>query len=129
MSKSAFSAKVFALYLFLAGALLFFVPNVLLSIFWIPETSEVWVRVVGVVAFMIGVYNWVAAKHDFRPFFEASVYARFVVFAAFAVFALMGLSSPAIAIFGVVDLLGGLWTSFALRADARCAKSPTLGPP
>lgn len=74
---------------------------------------------VGLIACMLGVYVWVAAKHDDRPFLEASVYTRCVVFLAFLTFALLGLASPMIVLFGVVDLLGGLWTHFALKADAR----------
>ena len=53
-------------------------PNFLLSIFRIPPTSEVWIHVVGVIAFNIGIYAWVAAKHENKPFLEASVYTRFV---------------------------------------------------
>lgn len=119
MSRSAFSAMVFAIYLFVVGAVLIVAPNALLSVFQLPPTSEVWVHVVGVTAFMIGVYAWVAAKHENLPFLEASVYTRGVVFLAFTAFAVIGLASPMIVIFGVVDLLGGLWTYFALKADAR----------
>ena len=118
MSKSAFSAKVFAVYLFIAGALLATVPNVLLSILFIARTSEVWIRVIGVIAFMIGVYAWVAANHEFKPFLVASVYTRFVVFVAFTAFAVLGLASPMVMLFGLADLAGGIWTYFALRADA-----------
>lgn len=118
MSRSAFSAKVFAIYLFIAGALLVTFPNALLSVLQIAPTSEVWIRVVGLVAFMIGVYAWVAASHEFTPFLVASVYTRFVVFVAFTVFAATGLASPMIMLFGVADLAGGVWTHFALRSDA-----------
>lgn len=118
MSKSAVSAKVFAVYLFFAGALLAIAPNLLLSMLLIPPTSEVWIRVLGLVAFMIGVYAWVAASHEFKPFLVASVYTRFVVFVAFTAFALMGLASPMVILFGVADLAGGIWTHLALRADA-----------
>lgn len=118
MSRSAFSAKVFAVYLFFAGALLTTAPNLLLSTLQIPPTSEVWIRVVGLVAFMIGVYAWVAAKHEFKPFLVASVYTRFVVFVAFTAFAVLGLASPMVVLFGFADLAGGIWTYFALRADA-----------
>ncbi len=122
MSKSAFSAKVFAIYLFVVGAVLVVAPNLLLSIFRIPPTSEVWIHVLGVTVFMIGVYAWVAAKHENKPFLEASVYTRFVVFVAFIAFAVIGLASPMIVLFGVVDLLGGIWTHFALKADAQLAR-------
>ena len=125
MSKSAFSAKVFAIYLFIVGAMLVVAPNLLLSIFRIPPTSEVWIHVVGVTAFMIGVYAWVAARHEIKPFLQASVYTRFVVFGVFTVFAVIGLASPMIVVFGVADLLGGLWTHFALKADAQSG-APTF---
>jgi hypothetical protein len=127
MSKSAFSAKVFAIYLFVVGAVLVVAPNFLLSIFRIPSTSEVWIHVVGVIAFMIGVYAWVAAKHESKPLLEASVYTRFVVFVAFTTFAVIGLASPMIVLFGVADLLGGIWTYFALKADAQSVRPILAG--
>lgn len=118
MSQSALSAKVFAVYLFIAGTLLATVPNLLLTLLHIPPTSEVWIRVIGLIAFMIGVYAWVAANHEFKPLMVASVYTRFTVFVAFAIFVLTGLASPMTMLFGVADLAGGIWTFFALRADA-----------
>lgn len=127
MSKSAFSAKVFAIYVFVVGAMLVVAPNFLLSIFRIPPTSEVWIHVVGVIAFNIGIYAWVAAKHENKPFLEASVYTRFVVFVAFTTFAVIGLASPMIVLFGVADLLGGIWTYFALKADAQSVKPILAG--
>ena len=127
MSKSAFSAKVFAVYLFVVGAVLIVAPNFLLSIFRIPPTSEVWIHVVGVTAFMIGIYAWVAAKHEDKPFLEASVYTRFLVFVAFTTFAVIGLASPMIVLFGVADLLGGIWTYFALKADAQSVRPILAG--
>ena len=47
MSKSAFSLRVFSIYLFALGSALVAVPNLLLSFFGIPETHEVWIRIVG----------------------------------------------------------------------------------
>jgi hypothetical protein len=125
MSKSAFSAKVFSVYLFILGAVLVVAPNFLLSIFGIAPSTDVWIRVVGVLAFNIGVYSWVAARHEDRSFLEASVYTRFVVFVALAAFAILGLASPMLALFGVIDLAGGLWTHFALKADDQRA-TPVL---
>ena len=119
MSKSAFSAKVFAIYLFVIGPVLVVAPNFLLGLFGIAPSTEVWIRVVGLIACMLGIYVWGAAKHENRPFLEASVYTRCIVFLAFLTFALLGLASPMIVLFGVLDLLGGLWTHFALKADAR----------
>lgn len=122
MSRAAFSAKVFAIYLFVLSPVLVFAPNFLLSMFRIIATTEVWIRIVGVLAFNIGVYVWVAARHENRPFLEASVHTRVLVFITFLVFALTRLASPMLVLFGVIDLCGGLWTYFALKADAAVAK-------
>ena len=127
MSKSAFSAKVFAAYLFVLGPVLVLAPDFLLSLFGIPATTEVWIRVVGVIVFMLGVYCWVAAEHELKPLLEASVYTRFGVFLALSSFAILELGSPMLALFGVIDLLGGLWTWFALKADARSGHAVLAG--
>lgn len=122
MSKSALSARVFAAYLFVVGAVLVIAPNFLLSIFRIPSTTEVWIRVVGLLAFNLGVYVWVAAKHDNRPFLEASVYTRVFTFVVFNMFVALGLGSPMLVLFALIDLCGGLWTWFALKADGQTAR-------
>jgi len=125
MSKATFSARVFAVYVFAVSSVLVVAPNVLLSLFGIASTSEVWIRVAGVLAFNIGIYAWIGARH--RPFLEASVYTRALVCAAFVVFALLGLASPMIVLFGLIDLAGGLWTWAALKADARALDTAPAG--
>lgn len=40
MSKAAFSAKAFGVYVFALGLVLLISPNTLLSVFRIPETTE-----------------------------------------------------------------------------------------
>ncbi len=125
MSKATFSARVFAVYVFAVSAVLVVAPNVLLSLFGIASTSEVWIRVAGVLAFNIGIYAWIGARH--RPFLEASVYTRALVCAAFVVFALLGLASPMIVLFGLIDLAGGVWTWAALKADARALGAAPAG--
>jgi hypothetical protein len=101
--------------------------NPALNLAPLSRSSEVWIHVVGVIAFMMGVYAWVAAKHENKPFLEASVYTRFVVFVALTTFAVIGLASPMIVFFGVADLLGGIWTHFALKADAQSVRPILAG--
>ena len=118
MSKSAFTLKVFGIYLTILGIALIIVPNILLSLFGLPETSEVWIRVVGVMAFNVGIYFIFAAKSEAKSFFHASVYTRLFVFFAFVVFAGLGLTKPIIVLFGSVELLGGIWTFVTLRMES-----------
>ena len=117
MSRSAFTLKAFGIYLLFLGATLIIVPNILLSIFQIPQTSEVWIRVVGVLVFNIGLYYLYAAKCEATAFFRASVYTRAFVFLSFTAFAVLGLTKPVLIIFGAIDLSGGIWTYKALRSE------------
>jgi hypothetical protein len=52
-----------------------------------------------------------------KPFAQWTVPARIGVFVAFAGFVVMGYVGPVMILLGSVDLLGALWTSWALRAE------------
>lgn len=56
MSKATISILVFGVYLVLLSAILILAPNVLLWFFGIPPTNEVWIRVAGVLALILGFY-------------------------------------------------------------------------
>jgi hypothetical protein len=116
-SASALSVKVFGVYAMLTGLNLIFAPNMLLSMFGIPATTEVWIRVVGVVACNIGIYYWFAAKCEAKAFFEATVYARGFVFMAFAAFVALGFVHKTLILFGCMEVAGAIWTWLALRKE------------
>ena len=122
MSRAAFTVAAFGVYLLVLGAVLVLAPNLLLGLFGFPPTSEVWIRVLGIVVIILGVYYVSAAKNEARPFFAVTVGSRFFALAAFAAFAAFGLTQPTLVLFGVVDTLGALWTLRALRADTRPAR-------
>lgn len=115
MSKAAFTVRAFGYYLIVLGIALVAIPNLLLGVFLMPATGEVWIRVVGVLLFNIGVYYIYAAKSEATAFFQASVFTRTIVLVAFAVFVFVGLAPPMLIGFGAVDFIGGLWTWRALK--------------
>jgi hypothetical protein len=117
MSKPAFTLKAFGIYLLVLGVGLTAAPNLMLSLFGMPPTTEVWLRVVGILVFNIGIYYVYAAKCEARAFFQASVYTRCLVMVAFIAFAALGLAPPMLVLFGAADLLGAVWTQLALRAE------------
>jgi hypothetical protein len=117
MSKSAMSVFVFSIYLFVLGTVLIVIPNVLLSLFGLPETSEVWIRVVGMLVLILAFYYSQAARGGLTGFFRWTVYARSAVPVFFIAFVVLGLAPAMLILFGVVDAAGALWTAFALRAD------------
>ena len=115
MTAAAKSVYYFGLYLYLTGLALVFIPNMFLSAFQMPETNEVWIRVVGVLAFLFGFYYHQTGSANVSAFFKLTVIARIVVFVAFTCFVLLKYTSPMLIVFGVIDLLGAIWTWSALK--------------
>jgi hypothetical protein len=57
MSYAAKTVFFFGCYLLALGAALVLVPNVLIGLFQFPQTSEVWVRVTGMLSLFLSVYG------------------------------------------------------------------------
>ena len=121
MSRSAVSILVFAIYLFGMGVILLIVPNVLLSLLSVPETSEVWVRVVGMLALVLGFYYATAARNELTPFFRATVYGRTSVLFFFVGFVVLEMAQPIFILFGAIDVAVAAWTAICLRSDSKAA--------
>jgi hypothetical protein len=117
MNKSALSIFAFGLYLIVLGMILVVIPNSLLAIFQVPSTNEVWIRVDGMLVFLLGIYYILAARKGMTDFFLWTVYLRPLVILFFIAFVLLHFVSPLLILFGVVDLLGAIWTGLALRAS------------
>jgi hypothetical protein len=115
--RAATTIRIFGIYLMLLGAAVIAAPNLVLALFGLPPTSEVWLRVVGLLAAILGYYYFQAARHDLVPFYRASVPARVFAFLSFVAFVLFGLVKPSLILFGAFDLLGAAWTFFALRSS------------
>ncbi len=117
MTKTARTVFVFGIYLFAVALQLLLVPNLLLGMFGLPETSEVWIRVVGLLASLLGYYYVQSARSGLTAFFPFTVHARVLAFVGFALFVLMGWAKASLILFGLVDLLGAGWTSAAMRNE------------
>ena len=117
MRKSAFSLRVFSIYMFALGSVLVAAPNLLLSFFGIPETHEVWIRVVGVLVLIIGYFDFMASRNELLAFFRWSVAARLSVPVFFVAFVALGFAPPILVLFGAIDAAAAIWTALCLRAD------------
>ncbi len=117
MSRSAVSVSVFGIYLAVLGLVLLTVPNLLLALFAMPSTDQVWIRVVGMLILFLGFYYYQAAHKEMTDFFRWSVYLRSTVIVFFAGFVLLGFANPPLILFGLFDLLGAIWTALSLRSS------------
>ena len=124
MTKSAQSLFFFALYLFGLGTVLLVAPNWLLGLFDIAPTTEVWIRVVGMLVLFLGVYYVSAARANFLPILEASIRVRVAVPLFFGAFVALGWAAPALLLFGGVDLAGAVWTFLTLRSELGSSPAP-----
>jgi hypothetical protein len=119
MTAAARSMNVFAFYLLGLAVILLVAPNTLLQAFGLPPTSEVWIRVVGMLVAFLGLYYRVAAAAELTPLFRMSVLARSSVPVFFLLFVAAGWVAWPLVLFGVADAAGAAWTWVALRRDAR----------
>lgn len=115
MNAAAKSVMYFGFYLYLTGLTLMISPNLLLGLFQLPETNEVWIRVVGVLAVGIGFYYHRTGAENIRAAFALTIPTRIFVFLAFTTFVLANYVAPVFILFGIIDLAGALWTWLALK--------------
>lgn len=119
MSSSKFTIAAFGVYVILTGLTLIFVPNLLLSVFGFAPTQEIWIRVLGVLALVLGYYYWACSMANAVGFFRATVIGR-PMFALLCLGLVVFAGSPwQLIIFGLADLAGAVWTAVALRAEER----------
>lgn len=115
MSPASRSLYYFGFYLLATGITLTVFPNVLLSLVGVPETTEVWIHLLGVVVFAIGLYYVFMAPTNNFLFLTLSVYARISVFLWFVIFIVINLAPIQLLPFGLIDLAGAIWTYTALK--------------
>ena len=118
MNSASFSMKVFGAYIVLTGAGLLLAPALLLALFGLPAPAEVWVRVLGALAVVVGYYYyWACAAAGATAFIRASVAGR-LLFCGLCVLLVLLASAPwQLLIFGALDVLGAAWTASALRGQ------------
>jgi hypothetical protein len=119
MTPSAKSVYYFGMYLVLLALILIVQPNLMLGMFGLPLTDEVWIRVVGMLVFALSIYYMVVGKTGHTLFLLVTVYVRSSIILFFIAFTLAGWVQPVIILFGAVDLLGAVWTYTALKKEGK----------
>lgn len=115
MTPTARTSLVFGIYVVAVGVVVLFAPNLLLSIFTLPTTSEVWIRVVGALAVPLGFYYIEAARAGGTFYFRVSVWGRVFFALSVVTFVVLGLTRWPLLLFGLIDLGGAGWTAIELR--------------
>ncbi|HEX8734034.1 MAG TPA: hypothetical protein VF721_01840 [Pyrinomonadaceae bacterium] len=118
MSRAAKSLFVFGIYLCGLGLLLLLAPNLLLRLFGIAPTGEVWIRINGMFVLCLSFYYIQSARNELTNFIRWTIPARVAVIFYFAAFIVLVSAPKALLLFGLIDLLSAVWTWLALKKDA-----------
>ena len=110
MSDAAVSVFVFGIYLLVIGSGFLTIPNILLPLLKFPRTDEHWIRVLGIVIASLGFYFVIAAQNEFTVFFWATIVARIVTCVIFITLVLVKKTPAMLAVFGLIELAGAIWT-------------------
>ena len=123
MHPAAPSVKYFGVYAAVAGAGLMLSPALILSVLGVAAPTEVWVRVVGGFALVVGYYYWACGTASAIAFFRASVGGR-IAFAAILLLLVLVFGAPLqLLVFGAIDVIGAAWTANGLRKPSDAARS------
>lgn len=87
----------------------------LLKAFGMQPAEEVYIRVVGMLILILSYYCYSASKIEDFAFYRWTVPARASVIVVFTIFVLLKLAEPMLIFFGLIDLLGAIWTGLALK--------------
>ncbi len=117
MSKAAISLRAFSVYMFLLGLLLLLDPNLLFRFLGIPQTREIWIRIVGLLVLILGYYDLMASRTEAVEFFRWSVHVRLFAAVLLIGFVATNMAPAILILFALVDAGAAIWTALSLRRD------------
>jgi len=116
MNSAEKSLFVFGLYLIFAVGLGFMLmPTMMLDMFGLKYGDDTWIRFVGMLASIIGVYYLVAVKLKLHQLFIWTVWMRYYAAAFMVATLLFGKTGIPILMFAGIDALAATWTLIALK--------------
>ena len=117
MNGAAISLFVFGLYMiFAVGGGFMFVPSFVLDLFGLSAGDGIWVRFVGMLASILGVYYIMVARAGLDRFYPWTVATRYYAATFMIVIVLLGKMGPGLILIAAVDVVAATWTWYAVRS-------------
>lgn len=114
-SKKHLSLTVQSIYVLLTGLQLIFVPNMLLGMFGFEPTSEIWIKVLGIVILPLAFVYHSISKQNNQDVVFSTVKSRLFIGLGFILLVLAGQAKPALILFAGVDIATAIWTWLELK--------------
>lgn len=125
MTRTAISLVGFGAYAMFMGAWFYVAPGPMLDFLLTARTTEHWIRLLGLSAMVLGFHYIAMGRAGSLAFARASLWARLAM--ALGMAGLVIADIAPVLLLGVAgnEMLGMLWTTLALRADARAGRLPS----
>jgi hypothetical protein len=124
MSKAGLSVFVFGFYLVIVGLGFMIAPHWNLRLFGLSAGDDIWIRMMGMLASIIGAYYLLAVRAHLEVFFKWTVPGRYYAAGFMALMFVLGKVGPAIVLFAAIEAAAATWTWMALRSNTRPSSSP-----
>jgi hypothetical protein len=95
------------------------IPHVLMVIARIPDDHSFWVRIAGILAFVLGIKGVQNSTLENASLFRFDNFTRTFAGTYMVVLVLLGIAPKIVLVLSVLEYGGSLWTELAIRADKR----------
>ena len=119
MQKNRYlSLTVQAIYVCITALQLIFIPNTLLGMFGFEPTSEIWIKVFGVVLLSLAVVYYGIIEYGNNEVVSFTIWSRLLVGTGFTIMAITDVAPITLILFAGIDVATAIWTWFELKKQA-----------
>jgi hypothetical protein len=115
LPKNYLSLTVQGLYVLTSGLLILFATNTVLPIFGFAPTTEIWVKVVGVLGTCFSILYYYINKYGSREIVFSTILGRLFASVCFVIMVLMDEAPAALLFFAAIDTATAVWTWFEMK--------------
>lgn len=110
---------VFGFYMvFVVGLGFLLIPMIILDLFQLSAGDDVWIRFVGMLASILGIYYILVARYQLDGFIPWTVPIRYYAAAFMVLMVVLGKLGPSLLLFAAIDAIAATWTWLAVRTAA-----------
>lgn len=113
--KPYLSLTVQAVYVVITALQLIFIPNTLLGMFGFEPTTEIWIKVFGVVLLSLALVYYGIIKNGNDDVVRFTIWSRLLVGVGFTIMAITGVAPLTLILFAGIDIATAIWTWFELK--------------
>ncbi|WPP49342.1 hypothetical protein [Catalinimonas niigatensis] len=125
-SQAAFSTLCWGFYMILNGLSMIIFPNATLAAMGFELTTEILIRMLGLLSLVLGFYYIQMGRYYFAPFYSWKIMGHISGILIMTFFYLQGLAPATIFMICLSDAMAAAWTAWGISQDRKKALQATL---